>query len=184
MFKKIYENIELFSIISPYCSENNIEVFLSEGLQNCSDDRLVILKPDEYYSSKKIHNPPPAIDCIVLVKCSDNISYSIYLIELKDIKSPKGFNKKNIVAKFETVINDFLSTKFKDIFLDEKYCNFNCYFISNPNDCRNMTQAEYDKKVHDQGLKLDYFNSIKPFKFNGKVSFIQPKLPSPMISEC
>jgi len=184
MFRKIHENIELSSIISQCCSENNIEVCLSEGLENCSDDRLLILKPDNYYSSRNMQNPPPAIDCIILVKCSSNESYNIYLIELKDIKSPQGFNKANIVAKFRTVINDFLSDKFKDIFLKESYCDFNCYFISNPYGFKDMTQTEYDKKIHDEGLKLDYFNSIKPFKFNGKVSLIQSRLPSPMVSEC
>jgi len=61
---------------------------------------------------------------------------------------------------------------------------FNCYFVTNPYRCNNITQEEYNKKIHDEELKLDYFNSIKPFKFKNKISLIQPILPNPMISEC
>jgi len=131
-----------------------------------------------------MHNPPPSIDCIVLVKCDNDNCYNLFLVELKDINSSDGFNKKNIVSKFKTTIDAFLLNKFRDIFLEEKYCNFNCYFVTNPYHCGGMTQEEYDRKIHNEGLKLDYFNSIKPFEFQGKVSFIQPILPNPMVSEC
>lgn len=184
MFQKIQQNTELFSIITSYCDENNVEVCLSKELDENSDDKLLILKADAYYSSQNMQNPPPAIDCIMLVKCDNCDGYDIHLVELRDIKSPNGFNKENIKSKFTTVVNDFLQNKFKDIFLNEKYCNFNCYFVTNPYGCENMTQEEYDKQIHDKGLKLDYFNSIKPFRFQGKISLIQPRLPNPMISEC
>jgi len=184
MFKKIYNNPELYSIISAYCDENNIEVCLSKELDTNSDEKLIILKPDSFYNSKNMHNPPPALDCIILVKCDECEGYDIHLVELRDIKSPSGFNKENIVSKFKTVINDFLQDKFGDIFLEENYCNFNCWFVSNPYGCSNISQEEYNKKIHDEELKLDYFNSIKPFKFKNKISLIHPKLPNPMISEC
>jgi len=184
MFSKIEQNSELFSIITSYCDENNIEVCLSQGLDENSDEKLLILKADAYYSTKNMKNPPPSVDCIILVKCDDCDGYDIHLVELRNIKSPSGFNKENIVSKFKTVLEDFLQNRFRDIFLNEKYCHFNCYFVTNPYNCHNMTQEEYDKKIHDEGLKLDYFNSIKPFKFQGKLSLIQPKLPNPMISEC
>jgi len=184
MFREIEQNSELFPIITSYCEENNIEVCLSQSLDENSHDKLLILKADAYYSSQNMNNPPPAIDCIILVKCDTCDGYDIHLVELRNIKSPKGFNKENIKAKFTTVLDDFLTQRFKDIFLNEKYCNFNCYFVSDPYSYGNMTQKEYDKKIHTQELKLDYFNSIKPFRFQGKVSLIQPKLPNPMISEC
>ena len=184
MFSKIYNNEELFSIMSNFCNENNIEICLSEGLQDHADDQLIILKADEYYSSKNMHNPPPAVDCIILVKCNKTPCYDLYLIELKDIKSPQNFNKENIVQKFKTIINDFLGKKFSYIFSNEKYCNFNCYFVSNPYGCNSLSQDQYDKKIRTESLKLDYFNSIKPFRFKDKVSLIQAKLPNPMISEC
>jgi hypothetical protein len=184
MFKKIEQNIKLHSILTSYCAENGVEVSLSPELDDNSDEKLLILKADDYYSSQIMHNPPPAIDCIILVKCDSCDGYDIYLVELKDIKSPSGFNKENIKSKFQTVIDDFLQNRFKDIFINEKYCNFNCYFVTNPYRCKSLTQEEYSKKIRDEGLKLDYFNSIKPFRFQGKISFIQPILPNPMIKEC
>ncbi len=184
MFSKIYNDEDLYPIISNYCNENNIEICLSESLQDNADDQLIILKVDEYYSSKKMHNPPPAVDCIILVKCDKKPCYDLYLIELKSINSPSGFNKENIAQKFKTIIDDFLGNKFSHIFSNEEYCNFNCYFVSDPYRCNNLNQDEYDKKIHSEGLKLDYFNSIKPFRFKNKVSFIQSKLPNPMISKC
>lgn len=184
MFTKILNNKDLFSIVTSYCDENNIEVGLSQFLYDNSDDRLLILKPDNYYSTKNMPKPLPSIDCIILVKCDKTECYDIHLIELKNIKSPNGFDKKQIVSKFKTVIEHFLQDEFKNIFMNENYCNFNCYFVSNPYGCNNMTQSEYDKKIHDEGLKLEYFNLIKPFRFMNKVSFIKPKLPNPMIAEC
>jgi len=184
MFNEIYHDEKLYPIISNYCSENNIEICLSEELQNHADDKLIILKVDEYYSSDNMHNPPPALDCVILVKCDKKPCYDLYLIELKAINSPDGFNKANILQKFKTVIDDFLESQFSHIFSNQEYCNFNCYFVSNPYRCNNISQDEYEKKIRIDGLKLDYFNSIKPFRFKNKVSFIQSKLPNPLISEC
>lgn len=184
MFSKIQNDPALFSIISSYCDENNIEICLSEKLDENSDDKLLILKIDDFYSSKNMPKPPPSVDCLILVKCDSSKCYDIYLVELKNIKSQGGFDRDNIVAKFKTTIDKFLNDEFKDIFLAEKYCNFNCYFVTNPYGCKNISQEEYDRKIHDEGLKLDFFNSIKPFKFKDKYSLIQPKLPNPMIDEC
>jgi len=144
MFKNIRSNKELYSIITTCCCENDIKVNFSEFLEENFDEKVLILKPDLFYSSKKITNPPPAVDCLILVKCNNNKEYSLYLVELKNIKSPKGFNKKNIENKFKTVLVDFLQNKFKNIFMQEKYCDFNCYFVSNPYRCKNITQKHYE----------------------------------------
>ena len=184
MFNKIYNNSELFPIIVNYCEENNIEVSLSKNLEKNSDNKLLILEIDSYYHSKNMKNPPPAIDCLILLKCDQCEGYDIYLVELKNIKSPKGFNVQNIIAKFQTVIDDFLQNRFKDIFYNENYCNFKCCFISNPYGLKNISQEDYEKKIHAEELKLDYFNFIKPFKFKNKISWIKSILPNPTISEC
>jgi len=116
MFKKIYNSPDLFKIVSTYCSENNAEICLSDGLDLHSDDKLLILKTDAYYSSKNMHNPPPSIDCLILVKCDKCDGYDLHLVELRDINSQNGFNKENIVSKFKTIIDNFLQVQFKDIF--------------------------------------------------------------------
>jgi len=184
VFKEIYQNEELISIIVSYCEENNIEICLSRTLNENSDDNLLILKIDNFFNSQKMHNPPPSVDCLILVKCDECVGYDIYLVELKDINSAKKFDKNNIIAKFKTTIDDFLTTRFKEIFEKENYCNFKCYFVSDPYNCSNLTQEEYDKKIRVEGLKLDYFNNIKPFKFQDKIAMIEPRLPNPMIDVC
>lgn len=113
MFNKIQGNDVLYELITVYCSENSIEVCLSEDIE---EDRILIIKPDLYYNSSRMHNPPPSIDCIIIIKCKDNLKYSMNLIELRDIKSPNGFDSKNIVEKFDTVINSFLQDIFSEIF--------------------------------------------------------------------
>ena len=177
----------LLPIIRSYCSENNVEVCLSKGLEDTADDKLLILKIDAYYSSENgMHNPPASVDCLMLVKCDTNDCYDMYIIELRDINSPNGFDKKNIVEKFTTTINEFLSVKFKNIFYNDMYCfnSFKCYFVTDPYGCSGMTQEQYDEHIHAKGLKLDYFNSLKPFVFRDKLAMIEPKLPNPMIREC
>lgn len=47
-----------------------------------------------------------------------------------------------------------------------------------------MTQEDYDKLIKTKSLKLDYFNSIKPFKFKDKITFIKSKLPNPIVGDC
>ena len=187
MFRKIMSDSDLFPLFRSYCSENRIEVCLSEGLEENSDDKLLILKVDAYYSSANgMHNPPASVDCLILVKCDTNDCYDVYIVELRDINSPNGFDKKNIVEKFTTTINDFLGKRFKTIFYDEDYCfhNFKCYFVTDPYGCSGMTQEEYDEHIHAKELKLGYFNSLKPFVFRDKIAMIEPILPNPMIAEC
>lgn len=185
MFNKIYNNRTLFGIISSACSENGIEVSLCKELEYESDERLIILKTDAYYSTTVMTNPPPSVDCLVLIKCKNNSNkYSLNLVELRNINSPKGFDKENIKKKFETVINDFLNDKFKDIFLNEEYYDFNCYFVTNPYNLGGMSDDEYSKKIHSESLKLDFFSSLKPFRFKDKISYITPKLPDPILEDC
>lgn len=185
LFKKILENESLKHLINSVCSENNIEVCFSEYLQKNSDN-VIILKIDDYYSTKNgMHNPPPAIDCLILVKCETTECYNIYLVELKNIKKAQYFDINNIVSKFETTINDFLLNRFKDLFIDEKYCNFKCYFVTDPHKCSGkMTQEEYLEHINSKGLKLDYFLSMDYLIFKNKISIIEPILPTPMIQEC
>lgn len=184
LFEKIYQNSDLFSMVRSYCDENSIEVCLSPNLEAKSHEKLLILKPDDYYSSQNIHNPPPAIDCIMVVKCDESECYDMYLVELRNTKSSQGFEIKNIEAKFRTIVDDFLLNKFVDIFGEENYCKLKCYFVSDPYSCNGMSDEEYQKKIKAQGLKLESFNSLKPFKFKNRLAMIEPKLPNPMIDEC
>jgi len=186
MFSKIINHEELSKILSDSCKENNIEANISNYLINKYQKAYLVLKTDKYYNSLSFKNDektPPSTDCLILVKCNKQNCYDLYLIELKNINKPKRFEVENIKDKFKTVIDDFMESRFKDIFNNEKYCKFNCYFITNPYGFKG-TQEEYDKKIKTKGLKLDSFNSMKPLVFNKKVTMIKSILPNPIIESC
>jgi len=184
MFEAILNDPELFALHREACEENEICIEFADRL---TDDKYIILKIDAYYSSSKMHNPPPSIDCLIIVKCDTNACYDFYLVELKNIKSTKGFDIKNLKQKFTTVIEDFLKTRFADIFLNPKYCinEFKLYFISDA--CRlkkraNISEEQYRKKLLTTKYKL--FTLLKPFEFRNKRAVIEPLLPNPLIKEC
>ena len=104
MFEAILNDPDLFSLYRAACEENEICIEFSEHLP---DDQYLILKIDAYYHSSRMHNPPRSIDCLIIVQCDTNPCYDFYLIELKNISSPKGFNTTEIREKFNTAIEDF-----------------------------------------------------------------------------
>lgn len=180
MFDEIRKNEELFAITRLECCENDYKVSIDEMLQ---DSDNVILKIDAYFSSNNIHNPPPSVDCLIIVKCSAEDCYNIYLVELKNISRPQGFRRENIVSKFQTTIDIFLKENFGSIFLGKNYCNFKCYFVTNPYNFSGK-QSDYDEHINANGLRLDYFSAIEPFEFEGIYAAIEPKLPNPTITPC
>jgi len=183
MFDEILQNEDLSDLRRELCDENDVCVEISETL---SEEQYIILQIDAYYHSARMHCPPPSIDCLIIVKCDKNQCYDFYLVELKNINSPKRFDIKNIVGKFETTLNDFLGEKFADIF--QKYCinKLKMYFVSDA--CRikrnqaNITESEYKKKILN--TKLDALQSLKPFQFRNKIATIEAKLPNPMVEPC
>lgn len=96
-----------------------------EGIRVEIDPRLeqkdyVSLKVDAYYSSARIENPPPSIDFIIPVDCVTD-TYVLYLFEFKNVKSRTEIKSKEIIGKFDTVVNGFIGEEFRGIFLSDKY---------------------------------------------------------------
>lgn len=185
MFDDIYSEPLLFNLIRELCDENDICVEISNQI---SDDDYLVLKIDQYYNSQNMHNPPPSVDCLIIVKCYENECYDLYLVELRDIRSVKGFKVKNIIQKFQTTIDDFMGARFSHIFLNEDYCvnMLKMCFVSDA--CRikikypDITENQYRKKILN--TKLDMLQSIKPMRFRNKIAHINPMLPNPMVTPC
>lgn len=177
MFDAILTTPELFNIHRETCEENNIGIELSNQLLETHN--FIILKIDAYYHSKRMHNPPPAIDCLIIVKCTTTECYDFYLIELKNVKK---FDLSEIKSKFRTAL-DFIEKEFTKIF--NNYCLNRAYFYFISDVLRlkkcGLTEKEYRKKI--KGTKLDLLqNTI--FQFRGRIVFISPELPNPMVREC
>ena len=180
MFDAILTTPELFNIRRETCEENNIGIELSDKLLKTGN--FIILKIDAYYNSTRMHNPSPAIDCLIIVKCTTAECYDFYLIELKNVKKIGGVKIENIKSKFGTAI-DFIEKEFAKIF--NHYCLNRAYFyfVSDALQLKKQgfTEEQYRKKI--KGCKLDYLqNTI--FQFRGKIVFISPELPNPMVKEC
>lgn len=74
MLDKITNHPELFGISRQSCEENDIGVRICDELMDngqLREDAIRILKMDAYYSSKNKHNPPPAIDCLIIIKTGE-----------------------------------------------------------------------------------------------------------------
>jgi hypothetical protein len=180
MFDAIITEPDLFPILRETCEENNICVKICDDLMEngeLKENLIKILKVDGYYNSKNMHNPPPSIDCLIIIKTGEN-KFGLTLIELKNVSSPKGLNRKNIRSKFNTAINDFLSQLFSNIFLNDDYeiSYFRLWLVTNPYRWPPMSEEQFSKKV--KGTALDLFLSEKPYKFRGKIATIKHKPPN------
>lgn len=139
----------LYGILRSTCEDNGICVQVCENLLKdgeLREDIIKILKIDEYYCSTKMHNPPPSIDCLIIIKTGEN-QFGLTLVELKNVSSAKDLQPRKIRPKFDTTINHFLSTDFADIFLNEQYkiSYFRLWLVTNPYNWPTMAKEQYQK---------------------------------------
>ncbi len=169
------------AVISQYlckeCSENDVSIEIDKDIE--SEDVLII-KIDNYYN-KLVHKPPPSPDCLIIQKCSKN-NFIIYIVELKNIESPKFFKIENIKQKFITCLDDFMSIRFAKYFHDEEpnYLNIHLIFISDPYDFKNIPV----KQEKMSGYKLDALLAQRIPKYFNKYLYINHKIPNPKINNC
>ncbi len=171
MINKIKDTEALKPFITDECEENKIFVNMADDIPQ---NNYLVIKVDRYYNSLNLSDTPPSVDCLVLLKCADS-SYVLYLVELKNIKRPRRFKIDNIRDKFKTTIDDFMSTRFKDIFHSEKLPikDLRLYFVTN-----------LYKTPRKDTTKMDSLLSRLPFEFRGKIKQIEPELPNPLIKNC
>ncbi|MCP4217118.1 MAG: hypothetical protein GY765_20900, partial [bacterium] len=134
----------------------------------------LVIKIDSYYNSLNQKITPPSVDCLIVVKCADG-TFSIILVELKNIKKLKRVKKPNLRDKFKTTIKQFMEKRFKRIFMDEKHTikSINLYFVARP--FRNTDRAS--------SLEREYA-LLGSFKFRKMTCEIVPKAPHPVIENC
>jgi len=176
----IVQNEELFALIRNACEENGIGADIDPALLTQDgfpiDDRLLILKIDEYYNSQNIANRPKSIDFLVLVKCCDE-TYSLYLVELKNTDDRGQLKSSGIISKFATTVDDFINKKFYEVFKNGVYKKIKLYLIS-------QKDPDYNKAHKNRSSQFDAFSAVKPFDVLGTRVMIEPKLPNPKIEPC
>lgn len=191
MIQKIKNCKELIPYLKNVIEDEGIEVGIDEKLM---PEKLAIIKIDDYYNSMHMRFPPKSIDFVVVVDCTCSW-YALYLLELKNVNSPKKLNVKDIQEKFENTICDFMSRRFEKIFLQEqyKYKDVKLYLVSDAYGLKEnySTYAEYKKiqeKIHKiknrDSLKVDFNLGSKLFKFRGKIVRISYDIPPNPIIRC
>ena len=167
------------------CSENNATVEFDSSLlidNYLNDEKILILKPDNFYHSSRMHNPPPSPDCLILTRCTEKERYALYLIELRDVKDTKGLKYKDIVKKFNTMVNEFFP-EFEAIFSSTDYKIIAFYLVTTyPKNSSQLSDDEYHSRI--AGSALDAYGSQKPLKLFNKAVAIQPKSSPFKITSC
>lgn len=190
MFDEIFSDPELFAIVRQNCRENDVGATIASDLLDVNGDlnhdRVIVLKLDALYSSQNMHNPPPSPDYLVIVKCCDE-SYEAYIIELRDVGQTGAVRSAQILPKFRTATDNFLSVKYRHIFFDGediKFKRLKLYLVTDPLNLKGKTlsEAEYQNRI--RGTVLDAYASLAPIVVGRRAYLIEPVLPDPTVLAC
>lgn len=189
IFDKIMHDDGLFNIRRESCSENGIGADISKSLLDengdLNNEKVIILKLDDYYSSRNMPNPPPSPDYLVIIQCCDG-SIDGYIIELRNTKSTRNVRQKDISKKFQTIADDFFGIKYKHIFTSDDggiiFNNLKLYLVTDPLGINKSSGDSYKKNT--KGSVLDAYGSMRPIKIGKKGYVIEPILPDPAIESC
>ncbi len=169
----------------PYlCKEIEDEGMAVEIDDTLAEEKYAVIKVDAFYNGLHLSIVPKSIDFLVAVDCECH-AYLLYLIELKNVKNPKFLIMKDIHEKFENTIRDFLTERFGEIFLNDKYKykDIRLYLVSDAYGLKGRFQnfAQYQalsEKINKRdSLKIELALGGKLYKFKNKVVKIQYELP-------
>ncbi len=191
MFDAILSDTELSGLVRLCCQENGMQVDFHPSLIHDSmpdSSKVLILKIDSYYTTKRFATPPPSIDCLIITKCDDG-KYSFYLVELRDVNGTSLVKPRLMVPKFYTVINDFFNTKFPSIFMNDSHDlkDVKMWVVTDALGTKSLNETDYRNKI--KGTVIEQYLSIKPFKVKNKyvqLEVVSPRLtsPVPIIENC
>lgn len=190
MFDQIYADPELFAIVRQHCRENDVGATVASALLDEGGDldheRIIVLKLDSLYSSQNMHNPPPAPDYLVIVKCCDD-SFEGYIIELRDTTQTGAVRASAILPKFRTAIDDFLARRYRHLFFRGEEIIFRklkLYLVTDPLGVRAKGLSEQEYKSRIRGTTLDAYAALQPVMVGNRALLIEPVLPDPSIEPC
>lgn len=190
MFDRIYADPDLFAIVRQHCRENDVGATVAAALLDFRGDldheRVIVLKLDSLYSSQNMHNPPPAPDYLVIVRCCDD-SYEGYIIELRDSGQTGAVRASQILPKFRTAVEDFLERRYRHLFFDGDdivFKSLKLYLVTDPLGIRSKGLSDAEYKTRIRGTTLDAYSTLKPVVVGKRALLIEPVLPDPTIEPC
>ena len=161
MLQKIKGERTLKPYIRYKIEDAGIEVNVDEKL---TSEDYVGIKVDDYYAGLHEAIIPKAVDFAIVVDCSCS-TYVLYLLELKNVNSPKHLIISDIHEKFKNTISDFLSDRFKEIFMNGKYKDYEQY--------KKCVSKIYGRDT----LKVDHNLGGQLFRFRNRVLKIEYDIP-------
>lgn len=192
MIRDIYSDPDAFTITSQSLAEEGIEVEIGESLLTDDEldcEKIVILRPDEWYNTKRMYNPPRSTDGIIFVDQQNE--YHMYVIELKSSRLA-DLNRNHIQEKFNTIFQRFLAEDFSHLFDNElkpyELKALHLWLVCDPLRLRNKTTTREEfiqlataSKSKMRTLMANYALGFKPASFRGIRAQIIPMLSPPLI---
>lgn len=158
------------------CSENGMELIIDGRINPLN---LLIIKVDAFYNAEVKH-PDCSPDCLVIQKCNNH--FDVYIVELKNVKDKCGIVLTNIIEKFITCLDDFMSHRFGNYFHHEEVeINvLKLFLISDPYNFKSNPERQLKMKGH----RLDLLMATRIPRFFNKHLYIEPRLPNPTVLLC
>lgn len=181
MLNKIKSKGELTRFITSNVLENEVGVIISTEMPQ---DSYVAIDIDEYYHQIGLTKIPAIADIILVAqKLSQKELHHIYIVEMKNIRKPQYFSVKNVYEKFYTVIEDFMKTRYADIFMDENYKveQFKLFFVSDAYRLKKRGMSEEQIKSFLLETKINAFQSMRFFQYRHFKAIIEYQLPNPLL---
>jgi hypothetical protein len=174
---------ELYGYLRSDCEENGACVNVCDDLKiddEIDDERIAIIKVDEYYSTKNFAMPPKSVDCLFVIERNNN-EISIFIVELKSVRRPKTINISSIVEKFNNTINNFMKADFGHIFHNEaiNIKSAKLMLVVDTFSNKGITDEVFNERI--KGCRLDQLNLIKPFKIGTRIATIETMQPNYVI---
>lgn len=183
MIKTIKNTKQLKPYLREKIEDAGIRVDISEDI---TAEQIANIKVDDYYANlRPVPVPmPKTIDMLTAVDCECD-TYVLYLLELKNVKRPSDLVMRDIHEKFENTLNDFMSKRFGEIFLNSrfKYRRIFLYLVSDAYRMNKRFKSfeEYralQKRVHSRdSLKVEVGLACKVFRFRGRTLQIKYDIP-------
>jgi hypothetical protein len=182
MLNMLKNNAELFPYFTTEFLENGVGIIVDP---NMPENSFIAIDIDKYYHNNGTDPTPAIADLLLTAQCiSQRNNYHIYIIEMKNIKSPRGFSVKNIYEKFTTAIDDFMKKQYADIFLDENFdiVKFKLLFVTDA--FRLKKRGWTDKQIRSflVGTKIETLQTLPPFVYRNFKTYIDYELPNPLIT--
>lgn len=182
MLQQILQTKELQKYLTHEIADAGLQVDVDTAL---SKNQYIGIKVDEYYMGLHLGNETPkVVDFIVSVDCECDW-YQLYVLELKNVSSPRQYTSESILEKFKTAVERFMKEDFKHIFLNDKYKYkaLKLYLVTSAyGKAMGMSNfADYAKiktKINPRDTLLyDYKLSEKYFRFRNMICKIEREIP-------